>query len=237
MQSAEVRQLWAETEPLVKAATSLDDAAQSACKALHEAFEQSVVLARIFVTARFRELPPRPAAFATTLAKSNGMLDALKPDTMVLCLLGTHGQERAWQNRRESEGHIAIPLLSAEFVRAIPMVAQLIKQLGLDLSFVGKDEFLKQSQMAMRPLFFVEHAAQTTDAQGRNIISAQQFVADYGVDSVFGGGAAYLADRLAVLIVFTRDSLKQRSAELWLPFIAMFGANTSTLAASGKLFS
>ena len=53
-----------------------------------------------------------------------------------LTLMATVGENPEWNSRKNSAGHKAIPLPSAEFVAQIPMIAQLIGQFGLDPSMV-----------------------------------------------------------------------------------------------------
>ena len=59
--------------------------------------------------------------------------EVLRPKTPVLSLLGTRGAVPRWNSRHLSEGHVGIPLASAEFVDAIPMIASLVKQLGVGI--------------------------------------------------------------------------------------------------------
>ena len=53
-----------------------------------------------------------------------------------LALLATAGDEPDWNDRDRSRGHRAIPLASERMVEELPMIAQLIRQLGLDVGSV-----------------------------------------------------------------------------------------------------
>ncbi len=59
---------------------------------------------------------------------------------MVLSLLGTRGEDMRWNDRRNSQGHVGIPLVSADFIDAIPMMSRLLKELGLDLNWIASDD-------------------------------------------------------------------------------------------------
>src|SRR5271163_4076934 len=77
-------------------------------------------LARLYVTKRWDQLEPDVQDFAQAAAP-----DAFR-DRGVTCvtLLGTAGEEPAWNDRRLSLGHKAIPLPSVEALRRSPMISQ-----------------------------------------------------------------------------------------------------------------
>ena len=86
-------------------------------------------------------------------------------------------------------------------------------------------------------LFFVEDAAKATDVQGRQIISAQDFVSRYEVKGVFGIGGAYVGGQISVLVVFCRDTFPRTAAEYFMTLMALFQAKTAWLVGSGKVFA
>ncbi|MFH0940065.1 MAG: hypothetical protein V1899_12410 [Planctomycetota bacterium] len=55
-------------------------------------------------------------------ADSKNIAHLVKNETLVLSLMGTRGDEPAWNDRRSSAGHIGIPLASADFINKIPMM-------------------------------------------------------------------------------------------------------------------
>jgi hypothetical protein len=126
--SAIVSQLWAEVLPQVREAKRLEEAAQTLAETLHTQFSESVVVARVFLTV---PLPKTNKDFVQNLAGSAGAADALKANTPVLSRIATHGEEKDWCDRRKSEGHVGIPLISADFVGAIPMISRLLKEFGV----------------------------------------------------------------------------------------------------------
>ena len=122
-----------------KAATScptMEHVASSVVRYFYDAFvdprtgERACALVRFYKTHAFGLLEPDLRQFARKQLGTAPAGDAMK----CLTLLATIGDEPAWCDRRQSRGHQAIPLPSAEIVEQAPMIAQLVKQLGLDIS-------------------------------------------------------------------------------------------------------
>ena len=112
----------------------LEESAQVLMDLLYERFSESIILTRLFATVPYGKLPAANKQFVDNLANSAGITDLIKDTTLVLSLLGTRGKEPEWDNRRSSQGHVGIPLASADFIDAIPMMSRLLKELGLDLA-------------------------------------------------------------------------------------------------------
>jgi hypothetical protein len=237
--SATITELWADALPRVKQAQRLEEAAQTLAEPLHKQFSESVVVTRVFLTVPFGDLPKSNREFVQNLAGSAGAANALKTDTPVLSLIGTHGQEKDWCDRRKSKGHVGIPLISADFVGAIPMISRLLKEFGVPLDFLDNHDpdVLIETIGKKTGLFFVEDAAQVTDAQGRKIIAAQDFVSDHNVKSVFGIGGAYDSGQLFVIVVFCRDAFSRTTAEDFLTLATLFQSQTNGLASSQNIFT
>ncbi len=231
-------ELWKSVEPKVKAATYLENAAQELATGLHTKFSESVALARVFFTVSYDSLPQTNKEFVQNLAQSAGAASSLKGTTPVLSLLGTHGQEADWNDRRKSKGHVGIPLISSAFVGAIPMISRLLKELGVPLDWIDShdSEIIKKTVGGSSGLFFVDNAAEATDTEGRKIIAAQDFVSKYGIKSVFGAGQAYPAGQILVFVAFCRDAFKRDAGERFLPLAGLFKDSTLSLAA-GKIFA
>ena len=117
-----VSDLWTQIQARVGNSQHLENAAQELATALHTQFDESVVIARVFVTVPFAALPKSNKDFVRKLAESAGANEDLKAGTPVLSLIGTHGQEEDWDDRRKSKGHVGIPLISSSFVGTIPMI-------------------------------------------------------------------------------------------------------------------
>ncbi|MHC4401268.1 MAG: hypothetical protein ACYTG0_16475 [Planctomycetota bacterium] len=236
---ATITQLWTTMEPRLQQATLLEEAAQALATAVHTQFSDSAVLARVYVTVPFGELPATNRSFAESLAGSADPTRALEGTTPVLSLVGTYGRETAWNDRRNSKGHKGIPLISAAFVGEIPMIARLLRELGVPLDWIDSHDARRivTTIGSTVGLFFVDDASQATDDQGRNVIPAQDFVSTYGVKSVFGTGGAYPGGEILVLVVFCRDRIARATAELFLPLADLFRSKTASLVAPAKVFA
>jgi hypothetical protein len=233
---ASIAQLWTTLEPRVKLATSLEEAAQVLATALYTHFAESAILARVYVTVPFAALPPPTRAFVQALPGATASLTGTTP---VLSLVGTQGQEVEWNDRRKSRQHAAIPLISAEFVDGIPMIARLLRELGVPLDWIDSQDALRLVSTIGRTvgLFYVEDAVRAMDDQGRKIIPAVDFVFAYNVKSVFGTGGAYAGGQMLVVVVFCRDPVARVTAELFLPLVDLFKGKTGSLIAPAKVFA
>ena len=119
------------------------------------------------------------------------------------------------------------------------MVARLLEELQIDLGFMasGRSEFTQiQQEGATTGLFYVQDAASVIDAKGRHVIPDQEFVAQYGVKTVFGLGGVYMSGRVFSLIVFTRDTITRDVVEQYAPLVVTIKANTADLEQKGRLF-
>ncbi len=230
-----LRELWSDVEGPIRASAVLEQGAQEFAATVHSSFEDSVVLARVYLTCGYESLPEQVAMFVRALADGAGATQQLKPTTPVLTLVGTHGVESNWNDRRKSRSHIGIPLVTASFVNEVPMMARLLRELGVPAEWADHHDFEVIRTMGTG-LFFVEDAATATDHQGRKIIPAQSFVRGYEVKSVFGAGAPYPNGQFVVLIVFTRDVLARESAEEFLPLVESFRDETLGLVDNGSVF-
>ena len=237
--SSTVAQLWATVEPRVRQARCLEGAAQALATALYLTFQDSVVLARVFVTVSFGELPAATAKFVRSLAGSAEARSALNATTPVLSLIGTHGEEEEWNDRRKSKGHAGIPLISSSFVEGIPMISRLLKELGVPLDWVDSrdSEMIINTIGNVAGLFFVDRAATATDHLGRKIITTQDFVASYGVGSVFGTGSAYSRGDIVVIVVFCNDVFSRSVAETFVTLANLFVSNTTSLVGTKRIFA
>ena len=112
-----ITDLWTGVVSQAEQASCLEEAAQALTAAVHQEFGDSVVIARVFFTVPFDNLPPGNQTFVQNLVEGAGAVAALKTATPVLSLIGTHGAEADWNDRRKSKGHVGIPLISSEVCR------------------------------------------------------------------------------------------------------------------------
>ncbi|MHC4167426.1 MAG: hypothetical protein ACYSWQ_10750, partial [Planctomycetota bacterium] len=195
--STSLKSLLDKVQEDTKNCRTLEQAAQLVTDAVYEELGDSVVLARVFATVAFGELPEPNRAFVAGLATANEITQLINDDTLILSLLGTRGVKSEWNDRRASQGHVGIPLASAAFVDKIPMISRLLKQVGLDLDWIDSQDadIVTKTLGGVSGIFYVPDAAQAVDHQGRKIIPAQDFVEANDVKTVFGLAGGYPAGK------------------------------------------
>ncbi len=209
----------------------LADAAQQYMSTLYEELEESIILARLFATIPFRNLPGSNQAFVNSLADSADIRGLMTNDTLVLSLLGSRGKKTEWNDRRNSKGHIGIPLTSSAFMNKIPMMSRLLTQLGAEIDWIDKADTKLVARVFknISGVFFVKDAGTEVDSQGRKIIAAQDFVEKEGVKSVFGIGGCYVDTTIFfTTIIFLRETIDKELAERF-----EFQANKFKIATMG----
>lgn len=206
--------MWKEMAADVKASSSLEEAAGKFVTGLYRLYETGLVLVRVFAIVPFGELPDRNRQWVRNLAQAKHVVDDLNEDTMVLSLVGTHGDEEAWNDIRTSEGHVGIPLTSSDFVSAVPMFARLLKDLEVNELLVLQDGSSGSSAKGSKT-FHVPHAKQTVDSEGRHVVPAQDFVEEHKIHTVFGVGGPHAegSKNVILTIFFTKEDLPRETAE------------------------
>ena len=227
--SADLKNLQNKIIKVVSGSDSFEEAAQRYTAAIYEELKDSIVLIRVFVTIPYGNLPAENKAFVDKLAASKGVSQLVNDQTPVLSLLGTSGVEPAWNDRKRSQGHVGIPLVSVDFIDAIPMMSRLLRQLGLGLEWIDKEDtkLVTQTTGRAKGVFWVPDAVTEVDQQVRKIIAAQDFVATYGVKSVFGFGGGYIGTRtFYVAIIFLREAIEKNQAEQFAALMSHFKSLT-----------
>ncbi|MGB3291791.1 MAG: hypothetical protein WBB01_02235 [Phormidesmis sp.] len=164
-------------------------------------------LTRFFKTHPYGNLPGALQASADALASAS-----IPDEVKCLTLLSSQGDRPEWSDRRKSQGHQAIPLTSESAVRQIPMIAQLIKSFGLDISYVLMPD--THLQLVLEPqtcnVFYIPTAA------GSEFIPAQvEFVQPFGIKSVLGFGGMLPSGNLFAVILFSKVAIPQATAQLF----------------------
>lgn len=173
----------------------------------HDSGRRACVLIRLFKTHPFAELSDDLRRFAQSLTPSA----ALSAKTKCLTLLATIGEERQWNMRQNSQRHKAIPLLR-ETVDDIPMLSQLLSQLGVKLGdlVVAKPEIIKDLDQKTLNVFHVPVARNSP------FIPAQQgFVVPYGVESVLGFGGILPDGNLFAVMMFAKVPIPPSTAQMF----------------------
>lgn len=171
---------------------------------LHAGGEPACMLVRAYKTHSADDLEPELRTFAAELAGH-----ALDDGTKCLTLMASAGDIADWNSRHTSRGHRAIPLVSASAVARLPMVAQLVRQLGLDVELLIETDPAMILDMQQRTfnVFYVPEAV------GSPHIPAQaEFVERYGVRSVLGFGSVLPTGDLFAVILFSRASIPAGTA-------------------------
>ena len=192
----------------------MEEAAQRMAGALHDSLRTpdlarpACALVRLFVTLPYAELQPdlREAARAALRAA-----DA-PPAMKCLTLLGTAGEEPRWNRRHTSAGHKALPLASVEGIARSPMIAQLIRQLGVEAAtLVAPDaNFIVDRSQHTFNVFHVPAA------KGSPHIPAQDdFVVPYRIESVLGFGGLFPTGDLFAMILFAKCPVQRETADLF----------------------
>lgn len=201
----------AELRKLVQDASSLEGAAKAITDYLHTVIidsatgQSSCALVRCYKTHSYEDLPTNLQGFARNVLKRKPG----SPRVKCLTLMGTTGSRPEWNSRMRSLGHQAIPLESVAAVEQAPMVAQLIRQLGLDAAAViaPTPEILRQMEGKSYGVFYVPRAA------GSPYIPAQaEFVAREGIQSVLGFGGLLRNGDMFAVILFSRLAIPEETA-------------------------
>ncbi len=163
------------------------------------------LLARFYKTHAYGQLPAELQAFARGVMAPDEPSD----DTQCLTLLATAGDEPEWNARESSRGHQAIPLASVQMVDKAPMIAELIRAMGLDVRMVvdPDPELIRGAEGKTFNVFYVPRA------QGSPHIPAQDFVEHYSVCSVLGFGGVLVTGEFYAVILFTRVTIPPASAD------------------------
>lgn len=198
-----LRQAAAEAMTVSESAQAIVEYLYKECG--HPSAARSCALIRFYKTYSLGDLEPRLQAFAKAQLPGSDASSRMK----CLTLVATIGQESQWCDPRQSVGHQAIPLPSAQIVEGAPMIAQLIREMGLDITDVVSpdEELIHESAGKSYNVFHVEQALRSP------YIPAQDgFVKRYGVRSVLGfGGLVGEGDFFAV-IMFSRGPIPAAAA-------------------------
>jgi hypothetical protein len=128
----EITMVGAALRRVAAGVSSLEQASQRVAQFFCDQFieasgRSALVLARCYATLSLADLPDDLATFARGVFPEL----VLGETTPCLTLLGSHGEEPAWQSRSRSTGHKAIPLATVGVLESLPMVARLTAALGL----------------------------------------------------------------------------------------------------------
>lgn len=195
-------------------AVSMEQVADRVVRYLYESLRtaggetSACALVRLFVTMPYAGLDSDQQAFVQTVLNSAQSTSTTK----CLTLLASAGELPAWNSRQASQGHKALPLVSEESVSRSPMIAQLIRQLGVKVgALITADPSLVID--AGQHTFNVFHVP---EAEGSPYIPAQrEFVIPYRVRSVLGFGGLLPSGELFATILFSKEPIQRETADLF----------------------
>lgn len=192
-------------------ADSMDAAASAIVRYLYNesgtvaSGDRSCALVRCYRTLEHERLDTDQRRFADQLLADS----VASPEMKCLTLIATVGDESGWCSPVSSRGHRAIPLPSSEIVEQAPMIAQLIRQMGLEIADVVRPNPAVISDLDGKTynVFHVEEAV------GSPYIPAQSdFVVPYGIRSVVGFGGLLRSGDLFAVIMFSRVAISAEAA-------------------------
>ncbi len=198
-----------------EAASSMEEAAGEIIQLLRRTLvdgqtgEANCPLVRCFKTHPLSQLPPDLEQIAQGSLSDKRYL---RPDLPCLTLLATAGDVEPWNDRRSSRGHAAIPLESVEMVERVPMIASLLRQMGLKIETALNPDsrLILDADQHTFNVFHVEHA------QGNPSIPAQaDFVTPYGIRSALGFGGLLPGGELFIIIMFSRVTIPRETADMF----------------------
>ena len=206
--------LGSELRLLGEGAETMEEVAIGIVRHLYESLvdaetgKPGCALVRFFKTHPCCELSAELQQFAL------GMLagEPPKPDMPCLALLGTAGDEPAWNSAAESLGHRAIPLASKEMVSKAPMISSLLQQLGVEVEVLLNSgaSLLVESETSTFNVFYVPDASESPF-----IPDQAEFVRPRGIRSVLGFGGMLTSGDIFVVILFSKVPIPRQTAELF----------------------
>jgi PAS domain S-box-containing protein len=198
-----------------EAASSMEEAAGEIIRLFRRTLvdsqtgEANCPLIRCFKTHPLSQLPPDLEQIVQGSVSDKRYL---RPDLPCLALLATAGAEESWNDRRSSRGHAAIPLESVEMVERAPMIASLLRQMGLKIeTALNPDSLLiLDAEQHTFNVFHVENA------EGSPSIPAQaDFVKRYGIRSALGFGGVLPGGELFIIVMFSRVTIPRETADMF----------------------
>jgi len=225
----------AELRKLGFGANSMEEVSNRIVRYLYEKFideqthQPAFALVRFFKTHSYGELEAnlqqvvnQTIAASPTLspaALSDGVLNnkvlnnkVLNDNLKCLTLLATAGDQPSWNSRQTSEAHQVIPLAGEQIVAQSPMISQLIKQFGLEISSVlsPDPDLLVDLEQKTFNVFHVPTAIASP-----YVPAQQEFVISCGIQSVLGFGGMLPSGNIIAVILFSKVPISRDTADMF----------------------
>jgi hypothetical protein len=196
-----------------RASIAYEGVAQSILRDLYGYFvdergQPLFALMRSFRLCTYDQLPP----------ESRTDQDATSPQW--LALMGTVGQQAAWNDRLQSRGHRILPAGAFE----TPMLKAAFEQLNLTHRHTGTLVEAPRDMVTIRESISFTRYFYVAQALGNpNIVDQDTFVKPYGIKSVFGIGCLFTSKAFHMTLFFSKVPPAQREVDLLMqlsPFIS-----------------
>ncbi|HEY9790180.1 MAG TPA: hypothetical protein V6D22_07270 [Candidatus Obscuribacterales bacterium] len=170
---------------------------------------KACALVRSYVTAPLGQLTAELQKSARTYKKD------VAADARCLVLMGARGIKQEWSDARSSKNTLSIPLECPEMPKQLPMVAELVSQLGVAAEKPASSgaKFLASEKQRTFNVFYVPDA--TSPAA---IPDQQGFVQPNNLKSVVGYGGVLPSGNLFTVIAFLRAPISHQAALAFRPF-------------------
>jgi two-component system, NtrC family, sensor kinase len=167
-------------------------------------------LVRFFVTAPYGQLPQDVQA---CVRKSD---PAVQSSTPCLVLLGTRGIKPEWNDRRLADSHQAMPLNAADLSDRVPMVGELMLQLGrpmTKLEMRGRTRFLVDERLHNYNVLYAPDPINDC-----SLTTQEEFIAPNEIKSVVGYGGLLPSANSFAVILFLLLPMTHQAALAFRPF-------------------
>ena len=170
--------------------------------------DRSCALVRCFKTHPYGELDAHRREYARSILAE----EEPSPTMQCLTLLASAGEKPQWNSIKTSAAHKAIPLKSEELVEQSPMISQLIRQFGLNISTVVEPDpnLLLEFEQKTFNVFYVPQAKDSP-----YIPAQDSFVIPFGIESVLGFGAVLPSGNIFAIIAFLKVQIPRSTAEMF----------------------
>ncbi|GAX60711.1 hypothetical histidine kinase protein [Candidatus Scalindua japonica] len=156
----------------------------------------------------------------------------LKLNNKYLTLLGSFGKLDNWKYRDLSENFKAFPF-NEYMLDKTPMLSAAFEEIGLKPAHLKQTDksILIKDYHRQYGIFCVENA------NGSKLIPKQaEFVRPYSVKSVFGFGGIYSTSNVYAVIIFSREKLSRKDAQLFLSLNPAIKQITLAHEVTGNIF-
>jgi two-component system, NtrC family, sensor kinase len=172
--------------------------------------EKSSILIRFFKTHPYSQLTPDLQQHTAKLLGDHPIPDSLK----CLTLLATVGEVPEWNSRYKSVVNQVIPLANEEAIAGIPLISQLIHQLGLDPAVIVQPDpkLLTESEQQICNVFYIQNALGSP-----YIPSETSFAIPLNIKSILGFGGLLPSGNMFTILMFWRVEISPIIVNLFRP--------------------